>query len=388
MRGSIQKREGKRGISWRIVVDIGIDPKTGNRKQKVETLQGTKADAQKRLREILTSLDKGIYTDAGKMTVSEYLQKWFEGHKRDLSPSTARRYAGIIHQHLIPALGQTLLNKLTPLHIREFIDKEMKEGRKDNKKSVGSGLSSASVNYEYRVLHNALSEAVALELLYRNPADSIKPAREEKKEIVVLSEKDISTLLNGVKDTYIFMPTFIAIYTGMRLGEILGLTWANIDLSQGLITVRQSSCQVKSAQPEFKTPKTSNSKRTIDISPAVINVLKEHKKLQSELQFSAGPSWNNYNLVCCLQNGYPINPPSLSSYFRQVTGKLGLNISFHGLRHTHASLLLKAGIPAKVVSERLGHSTIAITMDIYSHVMPGMQKEAANKLETMLSAVQ
>lgn len=229
-----------------------------------------------------------------------------------------------------------------------------------------------------------MEQAVKLQLLSRNPSDYVDRPRGEKKEIALLSEREIKALMDSVKDNYFYMPVFLAVYTGMRMGEILGLTWQDVDLNRGVIQVRQNLYQRTPGEPLFRQPKTPGSRRTIDISPLVVKTLREHKKEQAKERLAWGEGYKEYNLVCCLQNGDTINPPTLSSKFRVIAQRLGLFVTFHGLRHVHASLLLKAGIPAKVVSERLGHSQISITQDLYSHVMPGMQKEAAHKLEELL----
>jgi integrase len=229
-----------------------------------------------------------------------------------------------------------------------------------------------------------LEQAVKLLLINRNPADYVDAPKKEKKEIVVLSEQEVKLLLDAVKDSYLYMPVFLAIYTGMRMGEILGLTWQDVDLNRGVIQVKQNLYQRTPGEPLFKRPKTPGSRRTIDISPIVVKTLREHKKNQAKERLAWGEGYKNYNLVCCLQNGDTINPPTLSSRFRKIAQRLGLFVTFHGLRHVHAALLLKINTPPKIVSERLGHSQISITQDLYSHVMPGMQKEAARQLEELL----
>lgn len=380
MRGSVIKR----GNTYTIIYDLPSDPLTGKRKQKTKGGFRTKREANAELAKKIAEIEKGTYLEPSKLKLGEYLLRWFDTHKESLSPTTSRRYEGIINDHLILGLGNILLAKLEPLQIQEFIKNELENGRKDNKKTKGTGLSTSSVNQSIRILHRALAQAVEWQLLNRNPVDSVKKPKPMKKDMYILQEKDITKLLNDIKECYLYLPVYLAIYSGMRLGEILGLTWKDVDLERGLIHVRQASCQVKVGEPQFKTPKTAKSKRSINISQTVIKALKIHKKEQAEWKLKVGEAWQEYNLVCCLQDGSPINPPNLSSYFKRTATRLGMPVTFHGLRHTHASLLLKAGVPAKVVSERLGHSSITVTMDIYSHIMPGMQQEAADKLEDLI----
>jgi integrase len=386
VRGHIKKRVGKKCTSYDIVVSLGRDPITGKNKQKWETCRGTKKEAEKRLAELMQQINNGTYTDPGKITVAQYLARWLETYgKQNLAPATYRSYHVGIYKHIIPVIGQIPLIKLQPIHIQDLYSQDLVEGRKDNKKTTGKGLSPTTVLYHHRILHKALNQAVNLQLLNRNPADYIDRPKRIKKEIVILAEQEIKLLLNTLSGSYLYLPVFLAVYTGMRMGEILGLTWPDVDLNRGVIQVRQNLYQRTPGEPLFKQPKTPGSKRNIDISPLVVKTLREHKKSQLKERLAWGEGYKNYDLVCSLQNGDTINPPTLSSRFRVMAQRLGLFITFHGLRHVHASLLLKAGIPAKVVSDRLGHSQINITLDLYSHVMPGMQREASNKLEELLS---
>lgn len=385
MRGSIKKNEGKKGVSYTAIVDVGTDPVTGDRKQKKMTFK-TKKEAEKWLSDTINKVNNDAYIEPQKQTIGEYLKNWLENHsKPNLAVSTYRCYGVAIYQHIIPAIGNIPLSKLQPLHIQDMYAKDLAEGRQDNKKTTGKRLSPTTVNMHHRILHKALKQAMKWQLISRNPADLVDPPRKEKKEINILNEKQANMILKDIEGTYLYMPVFLAVYTGMREGEILGLTWKDVDFNRGVIRVRQILYQRTPGEPLFKQPKTAGSRRTIDISPIVVKTLKEHKKTQLKERMAFGEGYAGYDLVCCLQDGNPINPPTLSSAFRVRAARRGLFVCFHGLRHTHASLMLKAEVPAKVVSERLGHSQIGITMDTYSTVMPGMQREAANKLEELLA---
>lgn len=375
----------KRGKTWSVIIYV-TDPVTGQRKQKWFGGYETKTKAKQAEAELIVKQNKGLYIEPTKATLAEYLYKWFDIHKKNLSPTTSRRYEGVIKNHLVPCLGNIQLSKLLPLHIQGFVNHELQEGRKDNKKTVTKSLSSASVNYEIQVLSKALNQAVEWQIISKNPAKLIKVPKTQKKPIKLLDEKQINCLLNFLSESYLYLPTYLAIYTGMRLGEILGLRWQDISFKNKMIHVKQSNCQMKHDKPQFKNPK-SGKFRAINISDSVVKVLKREKKRQGKKKLALGGRWENYDLICCRKDGKPHLPSSFSSHFRNKVKECGLDITFHGLRHTHASLLLKAGIPAKVVSERLGHSTISITMDIYSHVMPGMQEEAAAKLDELIANI-
>jgi len=334
MRGQIKKRVGKTGqISWQIIVPLGRDFVTGKYNKKWVTVRGTKKDAERKLAELLQQINNGMYSDPGKMTVAEYLTWWLNNHKQNLTPSTCKSYHVGIYKHIIPVIGHMPLIKLQPVHIQEMYSKDLAEGRKDNKKTVGKGLSPTTVLYHHRILHKALEQTVRLQLLSRNPADYVDPPKKEKREMTVLSEQEVKVLLDAFKDSYLYMPIFLAIYTGMRMGEILALTWQDVDANRGIIQVRQNLYQRTPGEPLFKQPKTPGSRRTIDVSPMVVKTLREHKKKQAEERLAWGARYKDYGLVCCLQDGSTINPPTLSSRFRVIAQRLELFVTFHGLRH-------------------------------------------------------
>lgn len=384
MRGSIKKNEGKRGVSYTVVVDVDKDPVNGDRKQCKKTFN-KKSDAEKWLADTIAAVNKGTYIEPQKQTIGEYLNKWLDTYGRqNLAPSTFESYQNIITNHLIPVLGAVPLQKLLPSHLQDYYAQALRGGRVDNKKKMGRALSPTTVLYHHRVIREALNHAMKSGLLNRNIADMVEPPRKVKKEMQVLQEEDITKLLNLFKEGYLYMPVYLALMTGMRAGEILALRWDNVDLEKGIINITQSLRQRKAGEPEFQQPKTAGSRRAIEVSPIVIKALKKHKAAQAKDKFSCGEGYAKHNLICCLQDGQPIHPGTLASRYYKITRKAGIQIKFHGLRHSHATFLLKDNTNPKIVAERLGHSTTRLTLDTYSHVTPGMQKEAALKLEERL----
>jgi len=376
-RGSVKKR----GKTWYYTVDVGEDHE-GKRKQKRKGGFQSKPEAEKALTELLNQLDKGIYIETKKQTVSEYLDYWLEKYGEiKLAPRTYESYEMIINKHLKPILGRIPLEKLKPLHLQEYYVMAQKSGRKDGK---GEGLSPTTVLYHHRIIHRALNRAVRWGFIYRNVADAVDPPSKNKNEMKIISETDVKKLLDKVKGTYLYMPVFIGITTGMRAGEILGLRWSDVDLKTGLISVVQELQLTKKEGIIFREPKTTGSKRTIELSPLVTNVLKQHKVQLNKERLAAGENYKDKDLVCCLQDGTPLNPGTISSRFHINVTELGFGIRFHDLRHSHASILLQQGVNPKVVSERLGHAKTSMTMDVYSHVLPGMQREAACMLDQIL----
>lgn len=376
MRGHVRKR----GSTYSIVFDLGRDPTTGKRKQKWISGFKTKKEAEKALSDIIAKLTQGDFAEPSKQILTEYMQYWLEVYaKPNVSPKTYKRYADIIRLYISPTIGQLRLDKLRPLHIQDLYNKAIKD-----KTDGGFGLSPASALYIHRVLHQALKHAVKWQMLIRNPADAVEPPKTTKPQMHVLTEKDIEAVLNELVNDAIFMPTYLAIMTGMRRGEICGLKWSDIDFDKGVMYIQRSLQRINGILQEKQT-KTSQSSRSVALSTETINLLKKHKAKQAQEKLMMGQLYQDNNYVCAWPDGRPMDPDYLTHRFAKVVSKLGLQARFHDLRHTHATLLLKEGIHPKIVSERLGHSEIRITLDTYSHVLPQMQREAAEKLDKIIA---
>lgn len=388
MRGSIRRQSKD---SWRITISLGKNPKTDKYEKYQETFQGKKADADKRLAELIAQLEKGYTINPEKMTFGEFLDKWLNDYARNRAHSTYYGYANIINLHVKPALGDIPLNRLHPSHLRDFYNRQLAEGRQDNKASKGRALSTTYVLTMHRVIHRALECAVKWELVGRNVADAVDPPRKRRKETVVLSREDIEALLDTLKGSYLYMPVLIAVTTGLRMGEILGLRWSDIDFKKaGIIRVMQVQKYRKgiNGEPaglETGEPKTGKSRRAVAMPEVLAEELKRHRLEQKKDRLAFGAAYRDNGLVCCLEDGRPINNSTLGSVFRNTARKMGYAISFHDLRHLHATWLVASGVPLKVVSERLGHTQISITADLYSHVTAEMQKEAARKIDELLA---
>ncbi len=389
MQGMIQARKGKRGTTYQVI--ISYTDQNGKARQIWKTTK-TKKDAETLRNELLVQAQNGIDIDPEKITFSEYLDKWLKDFgKTNLAPRTLESYISVIEKHLKPELGHIQLSKLSPSHLRDFYTKSLTDGRKDSKKTKGSALTASTVKHFHRLIHLALRQAVRWELVFRNVADAVDPPKQaseldETKDLVFLNEQEIETLFKSIKSNYAYIPAYIAVNTGMRLGEVLGLRWQDIDLEGKILTINQTM-QCVNREIKFRNKaKTKGSRRTIDLPDNLIVFLKK-LQLEQETQkrWTHKDVYQDHDLVCCREDGTPINLHSFGSYFIRLAKRAGINASFHSLRHTHASLLLKAGEYPKVISERLGHTQIGITMDIYSHIMPGMQKQAAEKIDLILA---
>jgi len=380
VRGHIVKRYEN---SYSIVVDQGRDPATGKRRQHWESVKGNKADAEKRLRELLTQLDVGMFTRARKTTIADYLRKWLDDYARaNLSPRTVEGYESIVQQHLIPKLGAILLTALRPEHIQRYYSDLLITGRCNNK----GGLNPLTVRHHAMTLHRALQTAVEWGLLTRNPADAVKPPRSQPKEMSVMSEDDMQTFLDAALETPHYALFHTALFTGMRRSELLALRWGDVDLLLCQISVSRSLHQLKGGKYIYRQPKSAKGRRTIALSPLTTLVLRQHReKLESQRVYLGLPGFKDSDLVFCHWDGKPLRPNSITRAWSDLAKKCCIKATrLHDARHTHASLMLKQGTHPKIVQERLGHSTIAVTLDTYSHVAPGLQEAAAARFDDAL----
>lgn len=376
MKGCITKK----GSTYSIIVDMGRDG-NGKRKQKWFNGYKTKKEAEKALIKILSQLEDNSFIDPSKITVKEYLLNWLETYvDTNLAKTTARGYRVNVEKHVIPEFGNMLLSKLQPIHIQALYNKKLKEGRVDGK----GGLSAKSVIYIHRVLRKALSQAVKLQILSKNPADFVDIPKNKSYEVKILKEDEIQSLLNAFKNTDIFIPVALAISTGLRRGEALALRWSDIDFENKTLSISQNIVPLKRGYI-FTTTKSEKSRRTILITDNIIKLLEQQKELQEKNKKLLGEIYKDNDLVSCYPDGAPFNPSSFSHMFAKVLKKNNLShIRFHDLRHLNATLMLKSNIPPKIASARLGHSSIGITLDLYSHVINEMQEDAANKLDNII----
>lgn len=367
MRGHLEKRH-KSG--WTIIIEAGRDPQTGKRRRIVRGFQGNKKAAEEEMRRLMGELERGSPLIPGKLTMQEFLEAWFESHSENLAASTAASYRRIIHRHLVPALGQIPLTKLQPLHIQSYHTHVLRAGRLNGP----GGLSARTGQYHHAVLREALQQAVRWQLIPRNPADAVRAPRPKRAETRVLAADEVRQLLESAVGQRDYELIVTALGTGARQGELLALRWRDVDLEARTMTISRSLQRVD-GQYLIKDTKTRKGRRSIPLPAQVVEMLRALKTTQAGDQ--DGLIFNN--------NGRPVNAGNLSHRFGNLARRTGLmGLRFHDLRHTHASLLLQAGVHPKVVQERLGHETISVTLDTYSHVLPGLQEAAVTKLENAL----
>lgn len=356
----------------------------GNKKRVYKSGFNTAKEANTFRNEMLIKDDKGEYIDNSKITIEGYIQIWLPSNKNILSPNSYIYYESISKNHIIPHLGKRKLQSIKAMDIKTFMN--------------NYEAPNATIRHIHKFLNKMFNSAVNYEYLLKNPmTNKIQCPKKEHREIRVLDEQQLKNLLEVINEKSIYVPTYIAAYTGMRLSEILGLTWDNVDFKTGYITILKQLQFVDNdyVLSELKTP---SSKRRIKMSSTLIDFLKKVKKQQMENRLLLGSNYyNKYDLVACKNDGTPFKRPRFSSYFIDVIKKFKYkdgktiaeylqipNISFHDLRHTFATLMLKANVNPKIVADMLGHASIKITLDTYSHLLPSMQEEAIDKLDSML----
>ncbi len=363
----------RQGKSWRVVVDSGTD-EHGKRLRTSETVRGTKADAQRRERELLTAIDKGAPINTSKITLGEHLDDWLRRKEARVALKTSEDYHDIIRCYLKPRLGNVPISKLTPRHVEEL-----------HRYMGNKGLSARSVQYTHRILSQALKYAVKMEILARNVCNVVDPPKLKRKEIHVMDTDNVQIFLEATRGNLYWPVFFLAIYTGLRRGEVLGLRWQDLNIQNGTISVNQVVNRIRGKGLVIGEPKTASSRRLVSLPASASRLLIDLKLKEGERLESIGMGWNASALIFSNVDGGPLSPSTVSHNFSKALKKAGLpHMRFHDLRHTHATLMLEQGIHPKVVSERLGHSSINITLDTYSHVLPGMQDEAVQVFEQAL----
>lgn len=339
-------------------------------------------EVKDKLKKIIANITLGTYFEPSKIKVQEWLKYWlFEYKKKKLKPKTFESYNQIIECYINPVLGSLTIDKLNPILIQQEINNIKKSAR--------------TVKYTHTILKMSLKHAVSTELILKNPADNISLPSENKKEIKILDKTDLKKFMDHIRSHKLGPAFHLAITTGMRRGEILALRWKDIELESGLIKVRRNMDRVKvfnENENVYKlvegTPKTKRSNRVLPILPDTKTLLKSHYTRQKIEKVRLGEKYIDDGYVFCNKNGTPLSPRNFAKHFYKVLKDADIpHTNFHSLRHTFASYGLENGMELKVISELLGHSSIAITADIYTHVSINKKKIELDKLNQILTSL-
>lgn len=366
--GSIQERE-----DGKCVVRFSVRDASG-KLRRIKRVTRNKTEAREILRQLRKQHEDGVDITSADLTVEVFLTRWLEDNVR---PSVRRRtydnYESMVRVRLVPHIGGIKLRKLNPASIQKMYT-DLSE----------SGLSPRSVHHTHRALHKAMKHALRQGMIARNPCEAVDPPRAQGSEMKTLSSEQVGILLSGTEGQRFHALYVLAVTSGLRMGELLGLRWSDVEFDNRRLMVRRSLQKTKDGFA-FVEPKTAKSRRTVMLTDRALSALRTHRQHQLEDRLALGPAWEDQDLVFTSEIGGPMDPGNCAAIFKRALRRLELpDIRFHDLRHTCASLLLSAGTHPKVVSEMLGHSTIVLTLDTYSHVIPVMHSEAAETMERIL----
>jgi integrase len=373
MRGSVKKR----GAGYSVIIELERDPVTGKRRQKWHSGYPTKRAAERALAEMVNSVHSGTFVELTNETVGEYLAQWLTAIEPTIRPATHYSYSRNIRLHVVPRLGSVPLRRVDGGLLNALYAELLASGKRSN---GGGGLSPRTVRYIHTILHRAFKDAVRWGRLARNPADAADPPRasaDNRPAMTTWTAEQVRIFLNYIAKHRLYAAFVLLVTTGMRRGEALGLRWTDLDLVAGRASVVQTVIVVNH-QVRIGSPKTAAGRRTVALDPFTVTVLREHRQRQLAERLLMGAGFTDHGLVFCRPDGAPLHPERFSRTFSEQASKAGLPpIRLHDLRHTWATLALTAGVHPRVAQERMGHSTVGITLGTYSHVTEGMQDTAA-----------
>lgn len=377
--GSIRKKtvsnNGKEYIYWEARITVGRDPGTGKQLQRSFTGK-TQKEVREKMQAAAVCVNEGTYSIPPKMTVGQWLDIWTSEYLGNVKPRTVDLYTGSIRNHIRPAFAFVRLSELKPHTIQQFINSLQK-------------LSPGSVTIIYRVLHIALEKAVQLNYIPKNPSKNCVLPKEEKKEIAPLDDGQLTLLLQAAKESDIENIIIISLFAGLRISEILGLTWDCIDYSKNIIHVNKQLASRPHIDKEIFVSTKNGHSRTIKVASAVMNALINQQIRQQKQQCASDMSWHNSKrLVFTSENGEFYSQSKVTHRFRMLTKAIGLTgVRFHDLRHTYAVNAIRAGDDIKTLQCNLGHASIAFTLDRYGHFTEQMKQDSASRMECFIHSV-
>ena len=392
MAGSIEKR-GKN--SYRLTVSEGFDL-NGKAMIHRKTVHGTKKDAEVELAKFVTEVQNGLVIDGKSLKFSEFTEIWKRDYgSKELAPSTYKRYCRMLETRLLPYFGHFYINKIKPTDIMKFYDLLEKDTQLVRKKGNNGSktkkpLSGKTILEHHRLLRAMLHKAVYWQLIVANPAERVQPPKARKPKRKSYDDEQTKMLLENLEllpseDTKYKVAIILTVFTGVRLGELMGLEWTDVDFKNGIISINRSSQYLSDMGVFTKVPKTESSIREIAIPEFIIFLLEEYKLWYEEQKSIYGELWTNSDRLFVQADGKPMHPSTISKWFVKYVGQIGLPvINFHGLRHTNASLLVAQNIDIAVISARLGHAQISTTLDFYVHPLLSHNRKAGYALETLL----
>ena len=391
MAGSIEKR----GDSYRLVCVVGYNLQ-GRPIKKSKTVHCSKKEAKIELAKFVADVQKGMYVEGKSLKFTDFVEIWKRDYgSKELAPSTYKRYLGILESRIIPFFGHFRVDKIKPTDIMQFYDLLSKDTqivrRKDNNgKKTGKPLSPKTILEHHRLLRAMLQKAVYWQMIVSNPAERVQAPKTKKPKRKYYDDEQskalISNLMELTEEQFKYKVAIIlTIFTGVRLGELMGLEWDDINFREGIVSINRSSQYLADKGVFTKTPKTESSIRDVAIPDFVVSLLEDYKYWYDEQKYQYGELWYDSNRLFVQADGKPMHPSTISKWFEKFVAQIGLPvINFHGLRHTNATLLIAQNIEVPIVSARLGHAQITTTLNFYVHPIIAHNKTAGFALENLL----
>lgn len=391
MAGSIEKR----GDSYRLVCVVGYNLQ-GRPIKKSKTVHCSKKEAKIELAKFVADVQKGMYFEGKSLKFTDFVEIWKRDYgSKELAPSTYKRYLGILESRIIPFFGHFRVDKIKPTDIMQFYDLLSKDTqivrRKDNNgKKTGKPLSPKTILEHHRLLRAMLQKAVYWQMIVSNPAERVQAPKTKKPKRKYYDDEQSKALISGLmeltEEQFKYKVAIIlTIFTGVRLGELMGLEWDDINFREGIVSINRSSQYLADKGVFTKVPKTESSIRDVAIPDFVVSLLEEYKYWYDEQKFQYGELWIDSNRLFVQADGRPMHPSTISKWFEKFVAQIGLPvINFHGLRHTNATLLIAQNIDVSVVAARLGHAQITTTLNFYVHPIISHNKTAGFALENLL----
>ena len=384
--GTIRKkkvtRNGHMYTYWEARVTTGYDPGTGRQIQR--SFSGkTQKEVREKMQAVAVDLNNGTYREPSKMTLGEWLDIWLRDYLGSVKPMTVVNYSSHVKNHIKPALGNIKLEQLDAPRIQSFYN-DLQKPHKNT-----PGLAAKTVKCVNGVLHKALQQAVDIGYLRFNPTDACKLPRAERKEIKPMDSSEISAFLKAIKGDCFEALFELVLFTGLRRGEVCGLTWDCVDLENGMITINKQLQSIPGSPGAFRLVSSKNGKsRTIALPTSIVKILKQHKMQQNLKRLQVGPLWEDNDFVFTNDSGQHLSPHTVYHHYKRVVEKIGLpQARFHDLRHSYAVAAIRAGDDIKTVQGTLGHATAAFTLDEYAFVTDEMKKVSADRMETYINNV-
>ena len=391
MAGSIEKR----GDSYRLVCVVGYNLQ-GRPIKKSKTVHCSKKEAKIELAKFVADVQKGMYVEGKSLKFTDFVEIWKRDYgSKELAPSTYKRYLGILESRIIPFFGHFRVDKIKPTDIMQFYDLLSKDTqivrRKDNNgKKTGKPLSPKTILEHHRLLRAMLQKAVYWQMIVSNPAERVQAPKTKKPKRKYYDDEQSKALISGLmeltEEQFKYKVAIIlTIFTGVRLGELMGLEWDDINFREGIVSINRSSQYLADKGVFTKVPKTESSIRDVAIPDFVVSLLEEYKCWYDEQKYQYGELWIDSNRLFVQADGRPMHPSTISKWFEKFVAQIGLPvINFHGLRHTNATLLIAQNIDVSVVAARLGHAQITTTLNFYVHPIISHNKTAGFALENLL----